>query len=767
MKNLSNKLDTISDRHKATQESDHIKTRLDAVEATLSDTENVNSSAETSEVTSKIFDQSNATTAEMRIADDTINPTEILVKNEMTAERLGQSQDKNNLSRQEQRRKHDALSTILENHQVHDRVRIKARQILAGRNSNETTILYSRFPKIIRSKVGSKTRSLFFTRLGIEPRSTDCRSGTLTTKPLENGVVRAPERQSVDLVSAMSSSNITESRIPLEYWDQRSIDLVDEREGVASSSRYPRFSTVTSTDLSNVSLSTTTPSSGNANLLENLIVPLYATIFLLSVVGNSLVLITLARNKRMRTVTNVYLLNLAMSDLLLGVFCMPFTLLGQMLKNFVFGNAMCKLIPYFQAVSVSVGVWTLVAISLERYYAICRPLKSRRWQTQFHAYKMIVVVWAASLVWSAPILVVSRLKSIRGGRHKCREEWPSVGTERAYNIFLDGTLLLIPLIVMCLAYSLIASKLWRGLRREIRQSSICLGRLRQLPGSIARERSVDRDQHATNIVERTTMFNSRCEELGGGTSNIISSSKRPRCNRMVNHRSMSLRTRRMQPTIKNSSNLDVNVNVSVSIDLNHIATIPRSRGASANGGAKRGSSIYRETEETGGIEGRKNSTYTFGRQHAIRSNYMGKSIEAKKKVIRMLFAIVLEFFVCWAPLHVVNTWYLFAPDLVYLHVGSTGISLVQLLAYISSCCNPITYCFMNRKFRQAFLSLFDCYNCWRLRCGDQNASARVTRNITHAGNSEVSANDSAIYLGRTSLIGKSEVVRLLGEEDRV
>lgn len=49
---------------------------------------------------------------------------------------------------------------------------------------------------------------------------------------------------------------------------------------------------------------------GQTNLLESLIVPLYGIIFLLSIVGNSLVLITLARNKRMRTVTNVYLLNL-------------------------------------------------------------------------------------------------------------------------------------------------------------------------------------------------------------------------------------------------------------------------------------------------------------------------------------------------------------------------------------------------------------------------------------------------------------------------
>lgn len=73
----------------------------------------------------------------------------------------------------------------------------------------------------------------------------------------------------------------------------------------------------------------------------------------------------------------------------------------------------CKLLSSVPAVSVSVGVWTLVAISLERYFAICRPLKSRRWQTQFHAYKMIVMVWLASLIWNSPILVVSRLQAIK------------------------------------------------------------------------------------------------------------------------------------------------------------------------------------------------------------------------------------------------------------------------------------------------------------------------------------------------------------------
>lgn len=52
-------------------------------------------------------------------------------------------------------------------------------------------------------------------------------------------------------------------------------------------------------------------STGSQSVFESkLIIPLYAAIFLLAVVGNSLVLVTLVQNKRMRTVTNVYLLNL-------------------------------------------------------------------------------------------------------------------------------------------------------------------------------------------------------------------------------------------------------------------------------------------------------------------------------------------------------------------------------------------------------------------------------------------------------------------------
>ncbi|KOB71627.1 Neuropeptide receptor A9, partial [Operophtera brumata] len=121
--------------------------------------------------------------------------------------------------------------------------------------------------------------------------------------------------------------------------------------------------------------------------------PPYIIIFCLSISGNCMVIATLANNRRMRT---------AVSDFLLGVLCLPFTLIGQYYRRFLFGAAMCKLIPFLQA------------ISLERYFAICRPLKSRKWQTQCHAYKMIATVWTLSFILNSPILLVSRLQPMRG-----------------------------------------------------------------------------------------------------------------------------------------------------------------------------------------------------------------------------------------------------------------------------------------------------------------------------------------------------------------
>lgn len=104
---------------------------------------------------------------------------------------------------------------------------------------------------------------------------------------------------------SIQKRNLSDNPVSTEYFGALEVD----DDSSITVTGFPRFSTITS-GIANVTSPVIPQSSGQDSLLENLIIPLYGIIFFLSIVGNFLVLITLARNKRMRTVTNVYLLNL-------------------------------------------------------------------------------------------------------------------------------------------------------------------------------------------------------------------------------------------------------------------------------------------------------------------------------------------------------------------------------------------------------------------------------------------------------------------------
>ncbi|XP_029461475.1 cholecystokinin receptor type A [Rhinatrema bivittatum] len=200
---------------------------------------------------------------------------------------------------------------------------------------------------------------------------------------------------------------------------------------------------------------------------------LYSLIFFLSVLGNTLVITVLIRNARMRTVTNIFLLSLAVSDLMLCLFCMPFTLIPNLLRDFIFGSAVCKTATYFMGISVSVSTFNLVAISLERYSAICKPLQSRVWQTKAHALKVIAATWCFSFTIMSPYPIYSTLvpftKSYNSTGNMCRLLWPNDVTQQSWYIFLLLILFLVPGIVMMIAYGLISLELYRGIKFDVSQ----------------------------------------------------------------------------------------------------------------------------------------------------------------------------------------------------------------------------------------------------------------------------------------------------------
>lgn len=81
---------------------------------------------------------------------------------------------------------------------------------------------------------------------------------------------------------------------------------------------------------------------------------LYAVIFTVGLVGNVLVVFVVAQNKAMQTVTNCYIANLALSDILLCVLAVPFTPLYFFLKEWIFGKILCHLVAYSQVSATKV-----------------------------------------------------------------------------------------------------------------------------------------------------------------------------------------------------------------------------------------------------------------------------------------------------------------------------------------------------------------------------------------------------------------------------
>lgn len=74
----------------------------------------------------------------------------------------------------------------------------------------------------------------------------------------------------------------------------------------------------------------------------------------------------------------------------------------------------------------------------------------------------------------------------------------------------------------------------------------------------------------------------------------------------------------------------------------------------------------------------------------------------------MLMVIVILFFLCWTPIFSVNAWRAFDTASADQRLSGAPISFIHLLSYTSACVNPIIYCFMNKRFRMAFLATFTC-----------------------------------------------------------
>ncbi|NXA62962.1 NPFF2 protein, partial [Mohoua ochrocephala] len=205
----------------------------------------------------------------------------------------------------------------------------------------------------------------------------------------------------------------------------------------------------------------------------------YLLIFLLCMVGNGGVCFIILWSRHMRTVTNLFILNLAVSDLLVGLFCMPTTLLDNIIAGWPFGSLVCKMSGMVQGISVSASVFTLVAIAVDRFRCIVHPFKQKL--TIPTAVAVIAVIWilaVAIMCPSAVLLQVQEEKHFRvllgsGNATRpvfwCREEWPEPGMRKIYTTVLFANIYLAPLSLIVVMYARISVSLSHAGKRSQEQ----------------------------------------------------------------------------------------------------------------------------------------------------------------------------------------------------------------------------------------------------------------------------------------------------------
>lgn len=84
------------------------------------------------------------------------------------------------------------------------------------------------------------------------------------------------------------------------------------------------------------------------DIYDWLLITMHIVVFIIGIIGNSLVCIAIYRNRSMRTVTNYFIVNLAIADLMVIIFCLPSTVLWDITETWFLGDKLCKIIPYLQ-----------------------------------------------------------------------------------------------------------------------------------------------------------------------------------------------------------------------------------------------------------------------------------------------------------------------------------------------------------------------------------------------------------------------------------
>ena len=202
----------------------------------------------------------------------------------------------------------------------------------------------------------------------------------------------------------------------------------------------------------------------------SIVIVLYIIVILVGAIGNIMVVITVVKTRQMWNATNIFIANLAISDVFVCVFDLPLSAYYQITDRWIFGEALCHVILPALAVVVYDSTLTLTLISIDRYLLIVYPLK-RKFTVRI-AIVFVAIIAVVSLAVASPMALYSKYvihddPELNIHRLYCIEQWPHHKYRMIYTIVTLLCQYFLPLLAIAILYYLI----FRRVRQRMQPAS--------------------------------------------------------------------------------------------------------------------------------------------------------------------------------------------------------------------------------------------------------------------------------------------------------
>ncbi|XP_071515225.1 probable G-protein coupled receptor No18 [Panulirus ornatus] len=394
-------------------------------------------------------------------------------------------------------------------------------------------------------------------------------------------------------------------------------------------------------------------------------------IIIFTIVGNVLVILSVFTYRPLRIVQNFFIVSLAVADLTVAVFVLPFNVAYSIIGKWIFGIHLCEMWLTCDIMCCTASILNLCAIALDRYWAITDPINYAQKRTLKRVLIMIGLVWAISVVICLPPLF-----GWNDWPETFTEETPCILTEeKGFVIYSSSGSFFCPLLIMTMVYI----KIFTATRRRLRERAKA-SKLNQI--SNTGKTRVTREEDSALSENGQNGYSDSCKKK------LVQKKRRKK------RKTGTTTPATTAEPANTTSSLAPPAIAETSITENDVSN-PKDDSSPME--EKKGTDVVIKVNPRGGSQ-----------IHQFIEEKQKISLSKERRAARTLGIIMGSFVVCWLPFFLMYVILPFCPSCPKPNDKVTN--FIVWLGYINSSLNPVIYTIFNMDFRRAFARILRCSN---------------------------------------------------------